>query len=55
MRSGTDLVVLSSVGGGVLFAALAVVAWVPSRRTAGLLLAALAGVDFAFAIAPLNR
>lgn len=55
MRSGADLVLLMTIGGGVMFTLFSVVAWVMGRRIGGLLLAALAGLDFAFAIALLNR
>jgi hypothetical protein len=55
VRSGPELVVLMTLGGGVMFTLFAVVAWVTGRRAGGLLLAALAGADFAFAIALLNR
>ncbi len=55
MRSGADIVLLMTFGGGVMFTLFAVLAWVTGRRTGGLLLAVLAGVDFAFAIALLNR
>jgi hypothetical protein len=52
---GENLVLLLTVCGGVAFTLFAVAAWVTGRRAGGLLLAALAGVDFAFAIALLNR
>ena len=55
VRSGADLVLLMTLGGGVMFTLFAVLAWLTGRRVGGLLLAALAGVDFAFAIALLNR
>ena len=55
MRSGVDLVVWMTIGGGVMFALASVTAWVNGRRIAGLLLAAVAGVNFAFAVALLNR
>ena len=55
MRSGVDLVVWMTIGGGVMFTLVSVTAWVTGRRLAGLLLAAVAGVNFAFAIALLNR
>jgi hypothetical protein len=52
---GENLVLLLTLLGGVAFTLFAVAAWVTGRRAGGLLLAALAGVDFAFAIALLNR
>ena len=55
MRSGPDLVLLMTIGGGVMFTLFAVVAWVTGRRAGGLVLASLAGIDLAFAIALLNR
>jgi hypothetical protein len=55
VRTGTDLVVLMTLGGGVMFTLFAVVAWVTGRRVGGLVLAVLAGVDFAFAVALMNR
>ena len=55
MRSGADIVLLLTIGGGVMFTLFSVVAWVTGRRAGGLMLAALAGLDFAFAIALLNR
>lgn len=55
MRSGVDLVLWMTIGGGVLFTLFSVGAWVTGRRVAGLLLAAVAGLDFAFAIGLLNR
>jgi hypothetical protein len=55
VRSGPDLVLLMSIGGGVMFTLFAVVAWLTGRRAGGLILAAIAGIDFAFAIALLNR
>jgi hypothetical protein len=55
VRSGVDLVVWMSIGGGVMFTLVSVAAWVTGRRAAGLFFAAFAGVSFAFAIALLNR
>jgi hypothetical protein len=55
VRSGVDLVVWMTIGGGVMFTLLSVVAWVTGRRVAGALLAIVAGVDFAFAVGLLNR
>jgi hypothetical protein len=43
------------MAGGVFFTLFSVVAWTTGRRIAALLLAVLAGVDFAFAIALLTR
>ena len=55
MRSGADLVVMLMIGGGVMFTLISVVAWTTGRRLAALLLAAIAGLDFAFAISLLTR
>ncbi len=55
MRSGPDLVLLFMIGGGIFFTLLSVVAWTMGRRAGSLMLAAIAGVDFAFAIALLTR
>jgi hypothetical protein len=55
VRTGPDLVLLMSIGGGVMFTLFAVVAWLTGRRVGGLVLAAIAGIDIAFAIALLNR
>ena len=52
---GTSLVLLFMIGGGVFFTAFSVAAWVTGRRVGSLLLAAVAGVDFAFAFALLTR
>jgi hypothetical protein len=55
MRSGPELVLLMTLAGGVMFTLFAVVAWVTGRRVGGLVLAAIAGANFAYAIALLNR
>lgn len=55
MRSGVDLVMMMTFGGGVMFTLFSVVAWMTGRRAGGLALAVVAGLDFAFAIALLNR
>ncbi len=52
---GSNLVVLFMIGGGVFFTVFSVIAWTTGRRVASLLLAALAGVDFAFAVSLLTR
>ncbi len=54
MRSGPDLVLLLTLGGGLFFTLVSVVAWTSGRRVASLLLAVVAGVDFAFALALLT-
>jgi hypothetical protein len=46
---------LMTLGGGVMFTLFAVVAWVTGRRAGGLLLAAIAGANFAFAFALMGR
>ena len=55
MRSGGDLVVMMMIGGGVMFTLVSVVAWVTGRRVASVIMAAIAGLDFAFAISLLTR
>jgi hypothetical protein len=55
MRPGENLVLLLTVCGGMAFTLFAVVAWVSGRRAGGLLLAVLAGADFAYAVALLTR
>ena len=55
MRSGVDLVAWMTIGGGVMFTLVSVTAWVTGRRLAGVLLAVVAGVNFAFAVGLLNR
>jgi hypothetical protein len=55
VRSGSDLVVLLMLGGGLMFTLISVVAWTTGRRVGSLLLAAIAGLDFAFAISLLTR
>jgi hypothetical protein len=55
VRTGPDLVLLMTLGGGVMFTLFSVVAWATGRRVGGLVLAALAGANFAFAIALMNR
>jgi hypothetical protein len=55
MRSGAQMVVLFTLAGGVMFTLFAVVAWVSGRRIGGLVLAALAGANLAYAFALLSR
>ena len=55
MRSGGDLVVMMMIGGGVMFTLISVVAWTTGRRVASVIMAAVAGLDFAFAISLLTR
>jgi hypothetical protein len=55
MRSGPTLVVLFMIAGGVFFTLFSVVAWTTGRRAGSLVLAAIAGIDFAFAIALIMR
>jgi hypothetical protein len=52
---GTSLVIPFMVGGGIFFTAFSVVAWVTGRRLGSMLLATVAGIDFAFAIALVTR
>ncbi|HET6475985.1 MAG TPA: hypothetical protein VFH93_07925 [Thermoleophilia bacterium] len=54
MRSGSDLVLLLTLGGGLFFTVVSVVAWTSGRRIGSLLIAVVAGVDFAFAVALLT-
>ena len=51
---GLDLVLLLTLGGGLFFTVVSVVAWTSGRRIGSLLLAVVAGVDFAFAVALLT-
>ncbi len=55
MRSGSDLVAFLMIGGGIFFTIFSVAAWTTGRRIGSLLLAVVAGVDFAFAAALLTR
>jgi hypothetical protein len=55
MRSGGDLVVLFMLGGGVMFTLFSVVAWTSGRRAGALVLAIIAGANFAFAVGLLTR
>lgn len=55
MRTGGNLVVLFMLGGGVMFTLFSVVAWTTGRRAGALVLAVLAGANFAFAVALLTR
>jgi hypothetical protein len=43
------------IGGGVMFTLISVVAWVTQRRVAAVVMAVIAGLDFAFAISLLSR
>jgi hypothetical protein len=55
VRAGPDLVVLLMVGGGVMFTLVSIAAWTRGRRLGAVVLAIVAGVDFAFAISLLTR
>ena len=55
VRSGGDLVVLFMLGGGVMFTLFSVVAWTTGRRVGALVLAVIAGANFAFAVGLLTR
>lgn len=55
MRAGPDLVVLLMLGGGLMFTLISVAAWTTGRRAGAVMLAIVAGVDFAFAISLLTR
>ena len=48
-------IVLLMIGGGVFFTVISIVAWTTGRRVGSIVLAALAGADFAFAIALISR
>jgi len=48
---GTSSMVVLMVGCGVLFTSLSVIAWVRRAHTGSMVLAVLAGIDFAFALA----
>lgn len=51
----SNLVVLFMIAGGVFFTTFSVAAWVMGRRVGGILLAVVAGIDFAFAASLLLR
>lgn len=55
LRAGPDLLVLLMLGGGVMFTLISIVAWTTGRRVGALVLAVIAGIDFAFAISLLTR
>lgn len=55
MRSGLTMVMLLTLGGGVMFTLFSVIAWVRGRRVSGVVLAIVAGLDFAFFIGLLQR
>ena len=55
MRHGQEFAVLLTLGGGVMFTFASISAWVTARRAGGVVLAVLAGANFAFAIVLLNR
>ena len=50
-----NVVVLLMIGGGIFFTIFSVAAWTTGRRVGSMLLAAVAGVDFAFAVSLLMR
>jgi hypothetical protein len=50
-----NVVVLLMLGGGIFFTIFSVTAWTMGRRAGSMLLAVMAGVDFAFAISLLLR
>jgi hypothetical protein len=51
----TNVVVLSMIAGGVFFTTFSVVAWTTGRHVGAMLLAVVAGTDFAFAASLLLR
>ena len=55
MRYGGDLVMLMMLGGGIMFTLLSVAAWTTGRRAGALVLAVIAGANFAFAVGLLTR
>ena len=55
LRSGPEMVVLLTMAGGVMFTLIAVAAWVGGRRAGGGVMAAFAGVCFAYGVALLLR
>ena len=55
MRAGPDLLALLTIGGGLLFTIISVAAWTAGRRAGAVVLAVIAGIDFAFAISLLTR
>jgi len=50
-----NVVVLLMLGGGIFFTLFSVAAWVAGRRVGSMLLAVVAGLDFAFAASLLLR
>jgi hypothetical protein len=55
VRAGADLLVLLMIGGGLLFTVVSIVAWTSGRRVGAVVMAVVAGIDFAFAISLLTR
>jgi hypothetical protein len=55
VRHGGDLVMFMMLGGGIMFTLLSVVAWTTGRRPGALVLAVIAGANFAFAVGLLSR
>ena len=50
-----NVIVMLMIGGGIFFTIFSVTAWTMGRRVGSMLLAAVAGIDFAFAISLLTR
>jgi hypothetical protein len=55
VRYGGNLVVFLMMGGGIMFTLLSVAAWTTGRRAGALVLAVIAGANFAFAVGLLTR
>ena len=55
VRFGGDLVILMMLGGGLMFTLLSVAAWTTGRRAGALVLAVIAGANFALAVGLLTR
>jgi hypothetical protein len=55
VRHGGDLVMFMMLGGGIMFTLLSVVAWTTGRRPGALVLAVIAGANFAFAVGLFSR
>jgi fatty acid desaturase len=55
VRYGGDLVMFMMLGGGIMFTLLSVAAWTTGRRAGALVLAVIAGANFAFALGLLTR
>jgi hypothetical protein len=55
VRYGGDLVMFMMLGGGIMFTLLSVAAWTTGRHAGALVLAVIAGANFAYAVGLLTR